>query len=450
MKRIKPHTGNEFSGIQNHLFIKLLPTVIYIMLVWLSVFLAGCGVFDSTYIVESDYTLPAGNQTPREGEVNVKGLSELIEAIRSTVAVGSDSRTIIFDSGYEGSPSEDLASACWKVRTEDALCAYCVENIAYELNQIVTHTEAHLNISYSSKAIPISEIITMPYATELDETLSEAIGNGVDRLAVLISRSTLSSETMMARVEEVYRENPLLAPQEPVCTVTMFSGNGTQRLYELSLLNDLTPEEFSRRKAELDEVRIPNSDELDELSSVLAAAEFLSPRCVESAPGTVYAALVTGAAGPEGIALGNVALCRQLGIECQVVYGQKDWQDHCWNIVRIDGNYYHIDLFSAPETGLLKSDEEFWGNYRWNVNEYPKCEASFYQNQEEESDSNRDEGLNGELSENASEELSEDSGREPDENPVVTTEPETVSEQKIDVSQKFLDDKDSEPLEGDA
>ena len=54
------------------------------------------------------------------------------------------------------------------------------------------------------------------------------------------------------------------------------------------------------------------------------------------------------------------------------------------------------------------------------------------------------------MSENASEELSEDSDWEPDEDSVVTTKPENASEQEIDVSQKFLDDKDSEPLEGDA
>ena len=58
------------------------------------------------------------------------GLSDLRDAIRNTVAAGASERTIVFESSYAGNPYEDLASACWQVRTEDALCAYCIrENV---------------------------------------------------------------------------------------------------------------------------------------------------------------------------------------------------------------------------------------------------------------------------------------------------------------------------------
>ncbi len=361
-----------------------LPLSFLSVLLFIAVVLSGCSAFDSTYIVESDYALPEGKESPRDDVITVNEFSELREAIRSTVSDGSNTIIIIFDPGYIGTPSEDLASACWQIRTEDALCAYCVENIAYDLNQYVNRSEARLNIRYSEKAIPVSDIITMPYATELDDTLKQAIGNGTERLAILISRSTLSSDAMLARIEAVYRENPMLAPQEPECTVTVFSGTGTQSLYELTLANSLTPEEFYAKKTELSEVSIPDTENMDDLARIHAITDFLTPRCDENAPGTIYAALVSGSAGPEGIALGCVALCQQLNIECVVVYGQKDWQDHCWNIVRINDRYYHIDLFSDTETEILKSDEEMWDKYRWNVNDYPKCELPFSVNTNEE------------------------------------------------------------------
>ena len=81
-------------------------------------------------------------------------------------------------------------------------------------------------------------------------------------------------------------------------------------------------------------------------------------------------------ADSEGVAFGYVELCRRLGLDCRIVYGQKDWQDHCWNIVRIDGEYYHVDLFAGMDNGFLKNDSAFWGSYRWAVNEYPKCNGS--------------------------------------------------------------------------
>ena len=171
---------------------------------------SGCGFFNDTYVVESDYTLPVGKEPVRDGIVYITALSDLLDTIRTTVADGKKTQTILFDSSYSGNPSEDLASACWQVRTEDALCAYCVENIAYELSQIVSYTEANLNISYSSGALPVEEIITMPYATELDDRIAEAIRSGTSRLAILINRSTLTAETMMAKFSSLQYLNTSL------------------------------------------------------------------------------------------------------------------------------------------------------------------------------------------------------------------------------------------------
>lgn len=336
-------------------------------------FLQACDFYDSTYVVESDFPLPV-REVPHGEQVAVHSLAELREAIRAAVSAGASYRIIVFDSGYSGSQTEDLSSAIWHVRTEDALCAYCVENISYDLNQIVSHVEARLTITYSPLAVPVSEIVTIPYATALDDRLAEAIAAGRERLAILISRSTLTAETFEARVEEVYHHNPALSPCAPLCSVTLLSGTGTQKLYELTMETGLSHEEFLTKKAALDSVHLTVVGET-ETARALAAAEFLIPRCHPDGDGSVYASLVEGSANPEGIALGYVALCRELGLECLAIEGQKDWQDHFWNIVRIDGHYFHVDLFSGLEKGFLKCDEDFWGSYRWNINDYPKCET---------------------------------------------------------------------------
>ena len=44
-------------------------------------------------------------------------------------------------------------------------------------------------------------------------------------------------------------------------------------------------------------------------------------------------------------------LGKALGVDCRIVYGQEDWTEHCWNIVRIDGSYYHVDISAAIEDG---------------------------------------------------------------------------------------------------
>jgi len=98
-----------------------------------------------------------------------------------------------------------------------------------------------------------------------------------------------------------------------------------------------------------------------------------------AADNTAYDALIEGEADSEGIALALVELCHQLGLDCRIVYGQHDWQEHCWNIVGIDGYYCHIDAGLSDSRDedccFLKSDESFWESYRWDMSSYPACTA---------------------------------------------------------------------------
>ena len=77
-------------------------------------------------------------------------------------------------------------------------------------------------------------------------------------------------------------------------------------------------------------------------------------------------------------------LCSLLGLDCRMVYGQRSWEDYCWNIVSVDENYYHIDPAVCAQGdldgGFLLRDEIMWENCRWDVAAYPACdgELSWY------------------------------------------------------------------------
>ena len=64
-------------------------------------------------------------------------------------------------------------------------------------------------------------------------------------------------------------------------------------------------------------------------------------------------------------------------MDCRTIYGQKDWEDCCWNMVKVDDDYYHVDLKACQEqsyeAAFFCSDTDFWGVYRWNIAVYPKC-----------------------------------------------------------------------------
>lgn len=347
--------------------------------------LCGCGgIFDKEYVQIEDYH-PTVQENSDTGErVTVRNFSALKQAIRSMVTNGETEGNIIFDAAYDGDTTEDMASACWQVRTQDALCAYCVNNIAYELSKIVTYYEAKVIISYASTGVAAEDIVKIPYSTGLERLIETALEESDTQLVVLINRSSLSAEDMENSVARVYREKPGTAPKMPTVSVNMYSGSNMQRLYEVNLRYGMTTDELSAKKTQMAAVQ-PftelNTDELDEAERALAAYQYLIANCEissEGQGGNIYGALVGHSSDSEGAALAYVELCRQLKVDCRVVYGQRAWHDHCWNIVRVNGEFYHVDAGlenASPEANFLKPDWSIWENYRWDVSSYPSCDG---------------------------------------------------------------------------
>lgn len=353
--------------------------------------LGGCsGIYNKEYLSVNKYEPAVQESYSSKDKISVRNFSGLKQAILRFAYAGETEGRVVFDSSYEGDPLEDMASACWQVRTQDALCAYCVENIAYELTKIVTTNEASVYISYSSFCESADNIIHLPFSYGIESTLREALENRDRTLVVLVASSSYSAEDIEGLLTKVYRENPAVVPREPQASVNMYSGTGVQRLYEISINYGLTSDELEQRVAALQAIDAfsgLDTESLSEYERALAACRYLMDNCGisdSSNDNTAYAALVNRQANSEGIAFAYVELCRQLGLECNIVYGQLFWEDYCWNIVKVDGNYYHVDatecIRSGLESGFLKNDESFWGNYRWDVASYPKCVGDLHYN----------------------------------------------------------------------
>ena len=352
-------------------------------------FLCGCGsVFDKEYVVVTDYTPPAQDNVVREDRITVHNLNELKTALLSLVSTGESEGAILFDAAYEGDTASDMASACWQVRTQDALCAYCVDNIAYELSKIVNHYEADISIRYSPAALNAASIRQMQYSTGIEDIIRAAMEEGSSRLVVLITRSFYSAEEMESLVGRVYRSYPASAPAEPQANVNMFSGSGRQRLYEIQLDYGIPAEKLETMRAELlafDPFADADLETMDPVHRALLAGQYLVDNCVyskESQGSSAYAALIGKTADSEGVALAYVELCRRLEVPCQIVYGQQNRENHSWNIIELGGDNYHVDLTACQTQGLrsgfLLRDEEAWVSYRWDMAAYPVCDGPLH------------------------------------------------------------------------
>ncbi len=347
--------------------------------------LCACsGIYEKEYTVIEDY-VPVQNQDQSLGEqITVRNYTALRQAIQNMVLQGRETLRVVFDQDYEGDSSQDLANACWQVRTENALCAYCVENISYEMSTVMTNEGAELSVVYGDTGCSVEDIVSMPYATSIDTALYEALQAGSTQLVLLISYSTYTAAAMEAALSRFYRLQPQLCPREPVFSASVFSGTGMQKLYDISIDYRMSDSSRSHRLEELQALR-PfeglNLKRMSEREKLVALCEYLSGTCSLSDSGSsVYDALVLRNADSEGIALAVVALCNELGIGCQAIYGQRSWQDHWWNIVEIEDMRCHLDMSlcagGSPEALELCSDQQFWGSYRWDTSAYLPCPGS--------------------------------------------------------------------------
>ncbi|MDD2220655.1 MAG: S-layer homology domain-containing protein [Clostridia bacterium] len=81
-------------------------------------------------------------------------------------------------------------------------------------------------------------------------------------------------------------------------------------------------------------------------------------------------------------------LCIRAGVDCQIVYGDSNGVGHAWNLVELDGDYYHIDVtFDDPipdRAGRVYydyfclTDSELSADHSWVKADYPAANGTKY------------------------------------------------------------------------
>lgn len=111
------------------------------------------------------------------------------------------------------------------------------------------------------------------------------------------------------------------------------------------------------------------------------------PQVSHSATG----ALMKGLAVCDGYAHAFQIFMKHLKIPCRFVVGRSGTVGHGWNMVKVGGKWYHIDVtFDDPiingtngntrpyYTYFLKSSSVMRRSHKWNASKYPRCRSKKY------------------------------------------------------------------------
>lgn len=348
--------------------------------------LSGCAsIFDQEYLTIENYAESTATPQQTEGSVAVENYLELKLAINKLVTAHEERGSLDF-SGYDGENiRDDLASACNDVRSETALAAYAVDYISYDLDRLVSYYEAEVFIYYLHTQEELDSIVSVSTVSGLYDAICDALEEMSTELVVMVNASGAGEAEVIDYVTEAYFADPLSCVNRPQAEVTMYTGGGLQRIYEINLDYGASSPTLKSRKEIL-------TGDLEDLAArvtaqgsayrALQAATVIMESCRSDAEagGTFWDAVHLGSANSEGMALAFKALCDMVGVECLVVSGRLDRAEHYWNIITVDGASYHVDVSAAAELGLagtfLISDSDMWGHYWWDNEKYPQCEGS--------------------------------------------------------------------------
>lgn len=338
--------------------------------------MTGCArLFVTEYRDSAPYV---DSQTEEASATEIRRYSDLTRVLRGMVADYTEQATLVF-TDYDGIIADDLAKACWELRRGTALGAYCVQNITYEIEQVVAYCEADVVVTYKRSADEVRSIYSAQTPAAVENAMVDALRSNRTRFAIQINSTSFDESIVQDLLDDAIVSNPLIAVTIPEAEITMYTGDTQPRIFEIRLNDAISDDVRANRRTALESAvdRLAASVKGEGLELVCAVCDLVG-RSVES-PGddtcTAYDVLVNHRGDSRAVAMALKAVCDRLDIPCEIVTGQMDSYFHTWNIIEIEGERYHIDLTGYAGTLWFHPDYNVWGRYWWNTEAHDPCAA---------------------------------------------------------------------------
>lgn len=329
---------------------------------------------------EEPYTEP--EPTEEEPPPTVHNRGELRSAVLSMITDWMEHSVILVEN-YDGDIAEDLPQAVQYATKEDPVGAYAVDYADAELTGDAKNGSIALNIVFRRSAAEIDAIVTVSGDAAASERILEVLTNYSPSLTLRIQRY---GETDFASFIRTYCiEHPEQMLALPELSAHVYPDTGVTRILELHFLYPESRDEMRVMQDEVNTVLASAANYVrnrtDETERVDRLVRFLTTRfsytlCEEEPVMPAYSLLCEGKAHSLSFASVFFAECRDAEIDCRIIRGERNGAAHYWNMIRLDGAYYYIDLLRAIEPGaggltLLTAQELEEAGYVWERADLP-------------------------------------------------------------------------------
>jgi len=384
----------------------------------------------------TDHDFPPYERPPVE-QIVVADYEEFKAALLNLIITHEVSAQILYHSFDGEDVQAEVMRASEEIMNEHPVGAYAVADITVNTTKVISNFEVDVEIEFKRTSEQVGSIINASTSRYMMTQLLTIMSEHREEAAIRTSM-ILSEEEIFEQIREIYYQNPRRIVMLPIVAVEIFpkeaepapdedepplnddellSGEDetlpveteappvesaavqnilADRIYEIKFSYVESPSILQVYRENLALYVRQNAERafgdtdaeilLSLVGNLMASTEFdegtamtISIHGAQNFAATASGALVRGLAVGEGFAMAFKALCDELRFDCRVVLGYIDDRVHAWNIVTLDGDYYHIDVamcvVNGLETAFLKSDVDFEELYAWDRENTVRCEG---------------------------------------------------------------------------
>lgn len=347
-----------------------------VLLVAAVMLLSGCASSGRSYVHVTPHSERTAGNTA--GSAPAENYAQLLLTLQTMVHSGTESGVIYTVKMEEEALRQNMIVAIRSIQESDAIGAYAVESVEYEIGTSGGKTAVAVSVSYRRSRIDIQKILRLEQMSQVEKAVREALEDFRPSVVMLISN--YSEMDMIQLVQDIARRSPQTVMEIPEVSAAVY-GSGASRVVELFFAYENSRDALRQMQNQVrpvfDSAALYVSGEDSDSQKLAQLYGFLMERfdyTIETSITPAYSLLRHGVGDSRAFATVYAAMCTRAGLECQVVAGARNGEPWTWNIVKDGERYCHVDLLASSELGYFRkmTDSEMTG-YVWDYSAYPAC-----------------------------------------------------------------------------
>ncbi len=311
-----------------------------------------------------------------EGEIiTASSYLDIRQALESFVDSCTQSAVIAVPDLDENTAHYYMKSAISYIQTSYPIGAYAVESVHYEIGTNAGEQAIAVDISYMFNRLELMRIRhvtdTASAALRIQETLEQY---GAD---ITLYVANYTEMDFIQMVQDYVDENPQLCMEMPQIVVAVYPKTGKERVLTLSFTYRNSREVLRSMQENVQEIfsylEAGDGTEMERYTNLYAYLMGLHQYNIETSITPSYSLLRYGVGDSKAFATVYAAMCRRIGLPCQVISGTRNGEAWYWNLISADKTVYHVDLLQSAEAGGFSlQDPALMTGYVWDYSAYPQ------------------------------------------------------------------------------